>query len=107
MDHHPYYVEFGQRVRDARASRSQADIARAAGMTRAAIANIETGRHRVTLDIFDRLARALGVPPTTLLPATPADAGAFDTSRLKRSEQDAVNRVLARAGIAVDGDASG
>src|SRR5437879_12531622 len=39
-----YYVEIGQRVRQARGSRTQSDLARLAAWNRLAVANIELGR---------------------------------------------------------------
>lgn len=47
---------------------SQDALATAAGLTRSAIANIETGRQLVSLVVLYRLAQALGVQPASLLP---------------------------------------
>ena len=95
MERDPYYVDFGSRVREARASRTQQDLASSARMTRVAIANIEGGRHRVTIDVLDRLARALNVPAATLLPAISSDVDEVDAAAasLKPSEREALARV--------------
>ena len=93
-----YYREFGRRVRSARARRSQADVAADAGVTRALVANVETGRYRVTLDVLDRLARALDVAPAELLPPIPAyDDGL--PAIAEPTAQRAVERLRTRAGI--------
>ena len=53
--------ELGQAVRDLRQQRgwSQADLARAAGMTQSAIARFEAGGTVPTLPVLDRVATAL------------------------------------------------
>ncbi len=94
-----YYREFGARVRSARGGRSQAELAAATGMTRAAIANIELGRHRVTLDVLDRIARALRVDPASLLPTVAAGSEPLQGERLSRADRRALDLVLARAGM--------
>jgi transcriptional regulator with XRE-family HTH domain len=93
-----FYREFGARVRDARGDRSQSELAAAAGLTRSAVANIELGRNRVTLEALDRLARALAVEPCRLLPVTAATTEASE-ERLRRSDRVAVERIRARAGL--------
>lgn len=63
-----FYVEVGRRVRVARGSRTQAQLAAALGMTRSSVANLEAGRQRIPLHIFILATRALGVPIGDLLP---------------------------------------
>ena len=46
---------------------SQRDLAARLGWTRNMIANLETGRRRVGLSDFIRIATALNIPPETLL----------------------------------------
>ena len=93
-----YYREFGLRVRDARGDRSQLELAAAAGLNRAAIANIERGRNRVTLDILDKLARALDTSPSVLLPVTQTADGPSEDALLP-TERSAVELIRARAGL--------
>lgn len=97
-----YYRDFGANVRGARGDLSQARLAEAAGLTRAAVANIETGRQRVTLDVLDRIARALGVPPASLLPPSPAEPRRASVPHAHRA---VVARLLTQAGISSDDDA--
>lgn len=42
-------------------------LARATGLTRTSISNIEIGRQKLLLDTFCRIAMALGVTPTELM----------------------------------------
>ena len=100
-----FYREFGVRVRDARGPKSQTDLARDAGLSRALIANIEIGRNRVTLDVLDRLARALDVEPVDLLPNIPAAGSPLDRRNLQAEDQTAIERIRRSAGLAtVTGD---
>jgi transcriptional regulator with XRE-family HTH domain len=51
---------------------TQAELAAAAGVSRATINRIETGRSRtVDLDMLEKVARALGVAPQLLLADQP------------------------------------
>jgi transcriptional regulator with XRE-family HTH domain len=63
---------FGQRLQHARRSspnkRVQADLAKALGVSRTTVSNIERGRHRVFLDQVFVAARELGVGVEILLP---------------------------------------
>jgi transcriptional regulator with XRE-family HTH domain len=68
---------FASRLRELRLSRglTQAELARQAHVTVSYIWRLETGGAAPGIDLVDRLARALGVSPTDLLPTTaPADA---------------------------------
>jgi transcriptional regulator with XRE-family HTH domain len=91
-----YYRDFGARVRSARGGITQGQLAAEAGLKRAAIANIELGRHRVTLDVLDRLAAALGVDPASLLPPV-STAQVAQRDSLPGNQRRAVDRVLVRA----------
>lgn len=52
---------------------SQAELARRSGVSQATISRIEAGKTRgVDLDTLDRLARALGVSPRSLLASSKA-----------------------------------
>jgi transcriptional regulator with XRE-family HTH domain len=71
MQESELYSRFGQRVRQhrERLNLNQAEIGRAVGLSRASIANIETGRQRTPIHHLYRLARALRVDVHALLPA--------------------------------------
>jgi len=47
--------------------KTQDDIAKIVGLTRASIANIETGRQRLLLNTLEDLSVALGTTPKNLL----------------------------------------
>jgi transcriptional regulator with XRE-family HTH domain len=62
----PIYV----RLREAREARgwSQVKLAERAGVTRATVSRIETGKvASLDLEVFEKLADALGVHPATLI----------------------------------------
>lgn len=65
-----FYEEFGSRLREEReaAGLSQQQLAKAVGLTRSSIANIEAGRQRVALHHFTGFADALRLNPASLLP---------------------------------------
>ena len=61
------------RLREARESRAwtQAELAAKAGVTRATVSRIETGKvTSLDLDVFEKLAAALEVHPATLIERT-------------------------------------
>ncbi len=64
----PIYVAFGDAIRNARTALGlrQEDLAHKVGITRASIANIETGRQRVLLGDLFIFARALKMKPQKL-----------------------------------------
>jgi ribosome-binding protein aMBF1 (putative translation factor) len=68
--------ELGRRVRELRHERglSQAELARSAHTTQAGIARIEAGDVLATIDLLDRISRALGLELVVRLesPATAA-----------------------------------
>lgn len=63
---------FGQKLKQTRRSNSkklvQEDLAKALGVSRTTVSNIERGRHRVFLDQVYVAARELGVAVEVLLP---------------------------------------
>jgi transcriptional regulator with XRE-family HTH domain len=69
------YSEIGAAIREARdeAGITQKELADRAGMSRASIANIEAGRQQFPLHVLYRIARALDVDATRLLPAASQD----------------------------------
>lgn len=65
----PFYRRFGETFKQHRERRklTQDDIAKAVGLSRTSITNIECGRQKLLLhQVFD-LAAAVGVPPSALL----------------------------------------
>lgn len=58
------------RLRREGAGLTQADVARAVGLTRASISNIEAGRQRFNVEMLYKLAAALGCKPYDLMPET-------------------------------------
>jgi len=64
------YSVFGRRLRELREQHgiSQLELAEMSGLTRASIANVESGRQRVLLHQVLRFAQALQVDLNTLVP---------------------------------------
>ena len=103
------YRRFGELVREhrQRLGVNQAVVAEQAGLSRASIANIETGRQRIPFHHLYSLARALQVDAHALLPAvssTPPrlrDVEIQSSIELSESEQREVAKVL--GALASDG----
>lgn len=92
-----FYAELGGRVRRARetAGLSQQELARALGLTRSSVSNLEAGRQRPPLHLLAGLARLTGrewpdlLPPLELLDAAesndlPPDLNTDDIEALRR-----------------------
>lgn len=102
MDESELYRHFGQLVRRHRdrLRLSQAQVAGAVGLTRASVANIETGRQRIPLHQLYRLAHALRADVGDLLPRqvtgsrSMADHDIRSAVDLTDSEQDEIARVI-------------
>ena len=66
------YRHIGERISNARQQRSpkmsQQSLARAVGISRASIANIERGHHRVQIHVLYDIATTLNLDPVDLLP---------------------------------------
>jgi transcriptional regulator with XRE-family HTH domain len=79
---------------------TQQELANAAGISRASIANIERGRHRIQLHVLYDLAEALEVAPRDLLPdlreRAPRKSLPEDISRKLKTPREAlaVSRLL-------------
>jgi len=69
MEVEPIYRMLGAKVAQIRnlLGKRQEDVAKAVGMSRAALANIEAGRQRIMMHDVESLARALGTEPKSLL----------------------------------------
>src|SRR2546423_15605173 len=96
------YREIGRAVSHLRSRRnpkmSQQTLAEAVGVSRASIANIERGHHRVQLHVLYDIATALDVEPHDLLPH-PERAQATNlptdvSAKLTQKERIAVDRLL-------------
>lgn len=63
------YKQFGLRIEQMRSSLgwTQADLSKKVGLQRASIANIETGRQRVSLHHVEKFAEAFGSSPKHLM----------------------------------------
>lgn len=72
-DHASLYAEIGENIRRAREGHlprlSQRALGLRVGLSRASLANIEGGRHRIQIHVLYAIARELGVAPADLLPA--------------------------------------
>ncbi|MCC6284637.1 MAG: helix-turn-helix transcriptional regulator [Phycisphaerales bacterium] len=62
--------DFGERVRELRTARgvSQEQLGFDAGLHRTAVSFIERAQRSATLETIEKLARALGVEPSELMP---------------------------------------
>ena len=78
MEESDLYSRFGQLVRQhrERLGLNQAEIGKAIRLSRASIANIETGRQRIPIHHLYRLARALKVDVHALLPTVQRERSA-------------------------------
>lgn len=65
----PIYRQIGAKVESIRnvLGITQADLAKRAGLQRASIANLETGRQRCPLHVIENIARGLGTTPKQLM----------------------------------------
>jgi transcriptional regulator with XRE-family HTH domain len=67
-----FYREFGRRLRQTReqgnVALTQHDLAERVGLSRTSITNIEKGKQHISLHMLFKLANALGIAPTELLP---------------------------------------
>ena len=107
MNHHDLYVSIGQNLAARRRQlvKTQAEIARRAGMSRPSLANVESGRQSLTLHQYYQLAAALDLKDARdLLPAKapllsdepPATEIMIKSSReLPRNQSEQVQRAIA------------
>jgi transcriptional regulator with XRE-family HTH domain len=96
------YAKLGALVRShrERLGKTQADVAEGTGLSRASIANIETGRQRILLHQLYSLAVSLEVEPYTLLPLAEKSRPRRDKPTLRSSialskkEKEEVTRLI-------------
>lgn len=106
MEDSEFYSRFGQLLQQhrKRLGMSQAAVGKAIGLSRASVANIETGRQHIPLHHLYRLARALKVDVYALLPTingaeTPdANRKIRSSIELSEHEQEAVAKVVGSFG---------
>ena len=68
VDERLLYERLGARIRELRGSRSQEELANAAGVLRTSITNMEKGRQKPPLHVLYRLCAFLNVEAYELLP---------------------------------------
>lgn len=102
MDHDWIYSSIGELVRRRRAklNMTQAQLAPRLGLSRASIANIETGRQKLLVHQIYALAEALDLTIHDLLPA-PASAPATDALQfsgdVNQKQKEQLSRLIAEA----------
>jgi len=101
MNHDAIYRHIGQIIRRKRKQldQKQKDLAPKLGISRASLANIETGRQKVLVHQLYLIAAALGMSPNELLPP-PQQAASLDAdlplpSGLKPQQKEQIARLLA------------
>lgn len=85
----PVYLEFGRRLRRARvtAGLTQSELAGRLNLSRTSITNMERGTQPVALHTLLRLASAVGIPASDMLPPTPTQESRSPALR-KASPED-------------------
>jgi transcriptional regulator with XRE-family HTH domain len=103
MDESEIYRRLGSLVRQhrKRLDMNQETLGRAIGLSRASVANIETGRQHIPLHHLYGLAGALRVDPQALLPSAAGD-GPPKADREIRSSLDLSERQQAAIAQVVD-----
>ena len=73
IDHGPFYKKVGENIRIKRKALglSQEGLAKAIGLKRPSLSNIEKGRQNILLHTFYDIADTLGSDPIALLPERP------------------------------------
>jgi transcriptional regulator with XRE-family HTH domain len=102
MDESTIYAVLGELVREHREGQgmSQGALGKRIGLSRASVANIESGRQRIPLHHLYRMADALGVRAHTLLPdlddlpSPHVERSINSTMALNAREQAEVAKVL-------------
>lgn len=98
-DQGPFYRALGERLKRARIKKriKQGELARAVGLSRTSITNIEGGRQPVEVRVLVQIATTLGTSITQLIPRPdhPATELPRSARRLNSSTQAWVRRVIA------------
>lgn len=106
MDEATLYASFGRLVRQhrERLDMSQSQLAKHVRLSRASVANIESGRQRIPLHQLFRLGRALKVDAGALLPdpnqqpAVAVDREITSSMRLSDREQADIAKIVSSLG---------
>lgn len=94
-----FYHNVGLLIREARKkanNMTQEALASSVGLTRTSLTNIEKGRQKILLHTFTRIAAALNVEPSDLLPKNP-DLPSILTAEFATSLAPAVRGFIERA----------
>ena len=101
MQEREIYKAFGQAVAQKRAGqKTQVELARAVGMSRASLANIERGEQRVYIHQLLAITQALGVELSDLVPdkahVSPLPRAKVSVSgdRVNRSQERAIKELV-------------
>jgi DNA-binding XRE family transcriptional regulator len=91
IDDRMFYVYFGRQVRKARLDQglTQSEVAKFLGLTRASIANVESGRQRLLVHQVVQLSSLLAVGLTDLVPP-------LSRPEIEAAEIDSAHQALAR-----------
>jgi transcriptional regulator with XRE-family HTH domain len=97
-DQGPFYRALGERLRKARVKKNikQGELARAVGLARTSITNIECGRQPVEVRVLVQIATTLGTSVTRLIPRSERSSEELPrkAQRLNSSTQAWVRRVI-------------
>lgn len=97
QDHSVFYKKVGQKIKAQRGNLSQEALAKAIGLTRTSISNIEKGRQKMLLHTFFDIAEVLKVDINSLLPEkiSPGElVGADVLARLPEKERAFVESAI-------------
>lgn len=99
MNEKQFYEDLGEMVAARRRQQglNQAQVAQQAGMSRAALANIEVGRQRVLVHQICRLAETLKLDPSGLLPKirnSAAEALPMSDTMLTKEQKSQIERLI-------------
>ncbi len=103
-----FYTALGARIRAARikAKSSQEDLARAVGLARTSITNIEKGRQPLQAHVLAKIAESLSTEPAALLPPAinpDPTASAAALQKYRPTTQKWVKQVMANPGSKREG----
>jgi transcriptional regulator with XRE-family HTH domain len=93
----PFYAELGRRVKQRREELhlSQDEVARALGLTRSSIANLERGEQRISAEAFVTLAAILRIDLANLAPNVSSSTAA--AKLVEEKAPDAIKAALRAA----------
>ncbi len=98
-DQGPFYRALGERLKKVRTSKKiyQSELARAVGLSRTSISNIESGRQPVEVRVLVEIATILGTSISRLIPGPSRPKGKLPrgAQQLNPSTQEWVRRVIA------------